>query len=283
MPTILNLGAGVQSTTLFLWAHDGRFEVDAAYFADTLAEPAPVYRHLDWLRALGRPAIRTVTAGDLGRHFVAGGARSVRAASVPAYFVDRRDSDRSRPHTSINERRCSNEYKARPIRTAVAREILGVRPGKRISRKSGRTVDALYGISTDEAARADRIVRSCRPHHWWRPRFPLLEAGWARRDCEAFLRGRVPHPVPRSSCVFCPYRTDAEWAWLRSEDPEGFRRAAQLDTELRQTPNAANSGDRGDLFLHRSCVPLPLVEFEDADTPTLDLLAVTDCSGYCAT
>jgi hypothetical protein len=65
---ILNLGAGIQSTTLYLMSLKGeesefvpRF--DYAVFADTQEEPASVYRHLDWLRSLGGIPILADIAG----------------------------------------------------------------------------------------------------------------------------------------------------------------------------------------------------------------------------
>jgi len=54
---VLNLGAGVQSTMLFLMLVDGELEpVDIAFFADTGDEPKAVYEHLEFLKTLGGPA-----------------------------------------------------------------------------------------------------------------------------------------------------------------------------------------------------------------------------------
>ncbi|WP_206689871.1 hypothetical protein, partial [Streptococcus pseudopneumoniae] len=68
----LSLGAGVQSSTMALMAARGEIEPrpTAAIFADTQAEPASVYRWLDWLKTeIGRsplpfPIIQ-VTRGSL--------------------------------------------------------------------------------------------------------------------------------------------------------------------------------------------------------------------------
>ena len=61
----LNLGAGVQSTALFLMSIDGDEPLvpryDAAIFADVQEEPDDVYKHLDWLDAQGGPPIARVT------------------------------------------------------------------------------------------------------------------------------------------------------------------------------------------------------------------------------
>ena len=67
----LNLGAGVQSTALYLMSIDGdepevpRF--DAAIFADVQEEPDEVYKHLDYLKTLGGPPIVVTTAGRLAK------------------------------------------------------------------------------------------------------------------------------------------------------------------------------------------------------------------------
>jgi hypothetical protein len=65
---ILNLGAGVQSTALYLMFLNGEVEdkLDYAVFADTQEEPESVYKHIAWLRSLDGPPILTDTAGKLG-------------------------------------------------------------------------------------------------------------------------------------------------------------------------------------------------------------------------
>jgi hypothetical protein len=73
---ILNLGAGVQSTTVFLMAHEGLIPpIDHAIFADTQEEPEAVYQHLDWLKRISTvtgpvPLIHVGTAGKLGDNTV---------------------------------------------------------------------------------------------------------------------------------------------------------------------------------------------------------------------
>ena len=53
-PTVLSLGAGVQSTTVFLMSCLGQLpKLDHAVFADTGWEPHAVYTHLVWLQEMG--------------------------------------------------------------------------------------------------------------------------------------------------------------------------------------------------------------------------------------
>ncbi len=65
---ILNLGAGVQSRTLYLMFLRGDLtpQIDYAIFADTGEEPMPVYRHLEWLQSLNGPHILVRSIGRLG-------------------------------------------------------------------------------------------------------------------------------------------------------------------------------------------------------------------------
>ena len=88
---VLNLGAGVQSTALFLLAGDPdpKVRFDLAVFADTGEEPAAVYTHLEYLRALGSPEIWVRSAGSLGEDLKHGrNSTGQRFASIPAVTKD---------------------------------------------------------------------------------------------------------------------------------------------------------------------------------------------------
>ena len=75
MTHAISLGAGVQSTVMYLMAGHGLINPTLAFaiFADTQWEPPNVYQHLDWLREISRQMpgpipIETVSAGDLYRN-----------------------------------------------------------------------------------------------------------------------------------------------------------------------------------------------------------------------
>jgi hypothetical protein len=88
---VLNLGAGVQSTVLFLLAIGPapKLHFDVAVFADTGEEPASVYRHLDHLKTLGGPPIWVRSAGRLGDDLMHGrNSTGQRFASIPAFTKD---------------------------------------------------------------------------------------------------------------------------------------------------------------------------------------------------
>jgi hypothetical protein len=82
---VLNLGAGVQSTAVYLLAVEGRIKIDHAIFADTGEEPAAVYDHLRWLQSLNGPPILVRTAGKLGDDLIHGRNGGKRFASIPAF------------------------------------------------------------------------------------------------------------------------------------------------------------------------------------------------------
>ena len=69
MIEVLNLGAGVQSSTVLLMSIKGELpKLDHAIFADTGWEPAAVYRQMEWLRKEALDAgidVHRVTLGDI--------------------------------------------------------------------------------------------------------------------------------------------------------------------------------------------------------------------------
>src|SRR5579884_3470336 len=87
---ILNLGGGVQSSTLYLMACEpgSALRFDAAVFADTQEEPDAVYAHMEWLKSLGGPPILVRTAGSLGDQLIHGtNGRGGRFMSIPAFIA----------------------------------------------------------------------------------------------------------------------------------------------------------------------------------------------------
>src|SRR6185437_14311153 len=100
---VISLGAGVQSTVVYLLACDGQLgPVDAAIFADTGWEPRAVYDHLGRLEDHGGAAIpiHRVSGGDLRD------TDSSRAfADVPFYLFGRKGSP------GMARRQCTGKLK----------------------------------------------------------------------------------------------------------------------------------------------------------------------------
>ncbi|MGQ9367713.1 hypothetical protein [Azospirillum sp. ST 5-10] len=261
---VLSLGAGVQSTTMALMAAHGEIEPpDFAVFADTGAEPAPVYEHLRWLMSgnvLPFP-VHIVSRGNLRSNLLEGvNADGHRFVSIP--FHGRAPAGKP----MMARRQCTEEYKLKPIRRFI-RDRLGVkrpRPG---------SCTMLVGISRDEVERMkpSRVKYITNTH-------PLIDLGLRRWDCLRWLeRNGYPTP-PKSACCECPFRKNEEWRWLRDNDPAGFAAACAVDAALRANGRAGRF--EAALYLHRSLVPLAEADIRsDEDRGQLDW--ISECEGMC--
>lgn len=278
---ILNLGAGVQSTTLDLMYREGAITgepVRCSIFADTKEEPKAVYDHLAWMQSLPGHEILVRSRGSLGDQLKNGlNATGQRFISIPAYtkpqeinrvfreepaelsldYDDGIMPDGREDREGMIRRQCTQEFKLIVIYDTIRREILFLEKGERIPK--GTRIINVIGISLDEAGRAMRMLKRETKSNGFR--FPLLELQMTRQDCINYLEGRVPHKVPRSACVFCPFHDDNEWLDLKEFDPEGWNRAVEVDESLRIPGNVVNRGMDAPMYLHDSCQPLRLVNF----------------------
>lgn len=252
---VLSLGAGVQSTTVALMVKHGDLPpVDCAIFADTGWEPAAVYNHLDWLESVLPFPIHRVSAGNIRADTLArSNSTGQRFAAVPWFTLHR-------GKIGMGRRQCTNEYKLRPIQRKVV-ELMG---GKR--RRGG--CEMLVGISLDEAirrkpSRVQYIVNT----------FPLLEMRMTRADCETWLMERQYRLPPKSSCIGCPFHSDAQW---RALTPSEFADAVEVDRAIRNQPKF-----RAQQFMHRSCKPLNQVDLSTAEERGQINLFNNECEGMC--
>lgn len=267
---ILSLGAGVQSTCVYLMAHAGELHLDAAIYADVQEEPEAVVAHLAWLQSLQSVPIYIRTAGKLGDDLPAGSnSTGQRLASIPAFtgFAGEKEG-RLR-------RQCTSEYKINVVDRCLRRDILKLDPRKRIPKST--EVHWYFGISIEEARRTKGILKRMVKTPWATAHFPLIERGMTRADCHRWMEGRVPHVVPRSACVFCPYHDDQEWQRIKDTDPISWDRAVQIDRGLR-SGNVTQRRITQPMYLHRSLVPLELVAFKPGKSLPL---FTEECEGMC--
>lgn len=273
---VLNLGAGVQSTCLYLMFLNGELDekLDYAVFADTGEEPSAVYHHLEWLRSLSGPPILTDTAGKLGDDLVSGkNGAGQRFASIPAFT-----SGVEGVTGGMLRRQCTSEYKVEVVEKIIRRQILGLAYRQHVPRDV-RLVQ-YFGLSCDEPRRVAKVTNRFRGHKWTEARFPLFDLEMSRGDCVSYLREQsIPHEVPRSACVFCPYRSNTEWRHLRDTDPDGWARALEIDEALRRPGTIANRKMEQKIYVHRSCVPLAKANLDDRDRT--GGVAQGECEGMC--
>lgn len=243
---VLSLGAGVQSTAILLLACENpALRFDAAIFADTGWEPRQVYDHLARLeeaaKAAGIPVYR-VSSGNIRRDAL---DPEHRFASMPLYVLNPDGGP------GMARRQCTSEYKLKPIKAKV-RELLSYPHPTPVPR--GVWAEQNIGISTDEIGRArDSDVG------YMRNRFPLLDLGWSRKDCERYLTALGWTSVAKSACIGCPFHGNRQWRQLRDERPDEWADAVAFDHAIRNGSARANGKGknlRRSMFLHRSRVPL---------------------------
>jgi hypothetical protein len=270
--TVLNLGAGVQSSCLALMAAKGEVGPmpDFAVFADTQAEPASVYKWLDWLEAqLPYPVIRVtngdLTAENLKPHKKANGEVYLKRL-IPLFGI-MPNGDK----TAAIGRKCTADYKIKPIIAAI-KERCGI---KRAQKEL--TVTQWIGISYDEMQRA-KVSQNA----WTQLRYPLIEKRMYRQHClEWMTKNGYPEP-PRSACYYCPFHSNDEWRRLRNDDPEYFKKAVEFDKDIRQGFKDHSKNLRMEVYLHNSCLPLGEIDFDsDTDKGQKEWDFGAECEGMC--
>jgi hypothetical protein len=266
MMKVLSLGAGVQSTTLALMAKFGEVEMpDCAIFADTGAEPESVYTHLYKLIAELPFPVHIISAGNIRDDLIKGTntSGSKRFASIP-FFMDQGSKG-----IGMARRQCTSEYKIKPIDREL-RSLLGY--GRR-ARMPAKSVEVWIGISTDEAIRMKPAATQWKVNRW-----PLIELGMSRAACLEWLN-QHGWSAPKSSCTFCPFRSDESWINMKATDPASFADAVGVDEALRS--NGVMGTFKAVPYIHRSCKPLAEVDLRtNAEVGQPDLF-MNDCEGMC--
>jgi hypothetical protein len=264
---IISLGAGVQSSTIALMAARGEIEPmpHCAIFADTQAEPASVYKWLDWLEKQLPFPVHRVTKGNLAEAALTkktkrDGSGEWSKSCIPAFI---KNPDGS---CGLLQRQCTYDYKIVPLtRTAV-----------QIMKDTGASgVVQWIGISLDEVHRM-KPSRDKRITNRW----PLVDKKMHRWSCLNWMRANWYPQPPRSACVYCPYHSDTEWRRLRDEEPKEFAKAVQFDRDYRRIKMETNNM-HGLPYLHRSLVPLDQVDFSTDVERGQGLLWGNECEGLC--
>lgn len=275
----ISLGAGVQSTTLALMAGHGEFDSkpDGAIFSDTGQEPQRVYEHLDWLE--GR-----LKELDIPVHRIAGVhkgkalniteqmLRYARGESfvfqIP-FFSTPRGKTLKRGQLP---RQCTQHLKITPIRRKV-RELVGI-TGKKSP--DIPVIEQWIGISLDESIRCNDTGESWRVNRW-----PLIEKGMGRKDCVTWLKAQGYKEPPKSSCIACPFKSDAQWRDLRDNHPEEWEMAVKLDEAVRHGGRKREGKENETIcYLHPSMRPLREIELSPEEEGQADMFN-SHCDGHC--
>jgi hypothetical protein len=109
-------------------------------------------------------------------------------------------------------------------------------------------------------------------------RYPLVDRRLSRSDCILWLR-QHGYPIPaKSACLGCPYHSNDTWREMKRSRPGEWQETVAFDKAVRR----GLPGVKGEAFLHRSLLPLDLVDLRSAaERGQLQMPGFSDeCSGY---
>jgi hypothetical protein len=215
MKYIFSSGGGVQSTACLVLSAQNRIPYQTHIFAN-VGDNAEDPRTIAYIRDVLKPF-----AAASGIEWIEVQRR--RRDGTPVDLYD----DLHRPTRSINipvrmmngapgRRSCTVDWKIAPIAKWIKANAPGCTLGK--------------GISTDEYHRAT----PSRESDSYISAYPLIELGISRSDCLRLVADAgLPQP-PKSSCWFCPFKVGRGWQTLRTERPDIFNKAVELEKMLNQ-------------------------------------------------
>ncbi len=268
--TTLSFGAGVQSTTLAMMIinRDPRLvEVMGQnlptdfIFADPGSETKSTYEHVDRVGEIAAGVgitLHKVSKGSLIDEMLSG-----RKFTIPAFLKN------DVGELGILRRQCTRDYKIEPIHKKL-RELMGV--GYRRHAKAQAMV--WVGISVDEI---QRMKPSRYPYET--KVFPLIEMNWRRSDCLNYLKTIGMQHVGKSSCIFCPYKSNREFLNMKRDEPDEWIRLVEIDRQIRQV-DLTEAGVRSIPYIHRSCVPIDEAELGQNQLDLVDMFD-NECEGLC--
>lgn len=269
--TVLQLGWGVQSWTLAAMAAMGVIKIDLIVHADTGWERERTYmfaeRWQPWLEEHGL----IVVSGCARRSkspLHQSGRTACQYVLIPAF------TEGKGGRTGTIRRQCTGDWKVETARRIV----------KSWMKTNGypRTahITKLLGISLDEWTRARDSDKKNETNA-----YPLLDMKMTRADCVSWLTEHDLEVPMKSSCVMCPYHTNAAWQEMKRENGSDWSRAVEYDAAIRLRKNKDGS-DNTPMFCHRSLLPLVEAVILDEELPYeqhsfLDDGNLTCDSGHC--
>lgn len=232
MPTqsalrVFSYGGGVQSTAALVLAATGRLDYSTFIFsnvgADSENPKTLAYFHeyaIPYAKKHNLTLIETQWTGERGpkkgldRTLYADIMQAERSVDIP---VKLQSGD-------YGNRKCTARYKIEPV--AKWTEEHGATP-------ENPAILGL-GISWDES---QRIATSRTPHHINDYPFCDLRKRINRADCkQIILEAGLPVP-PKSSCFFCPFKSENDWVDLYDHEPELFALAIALEDHINLVRN----------------------------------------------
>lgn len=221
VPLVASVGGGVNSTAGLILLRRLGIVPDACLFADTAAEKAATYKHIEelsaWCVVNGFPAITTVRR-DVDHS---------RQKHEEKYDTLEKEClvKRSLPSIAYFGRSCSIKWKHTPQdKWANAWDV-----ATEWKAKGEPLVKAIF-FDADEPGRAK--IHESSGYQFW---YPLLDYDWGREECEEAIRSEGMNVPPKSSCFFCPEMTPNEIFELGKTEPDLLQRALAMEANASLT------------------------------------------------
>lgn len=215
---VFSYGGGTQSTAALVLAAEGKLDFPHFLFAN-VGDDSERAQTIEYVRTIAAPY----------------------AAEHGINLVEVKRERRDKREISLYQHVMSDEFKGIQIPMRFAKSgsparrhctvDYKVRVLDKWERQHGATAEnpcvVGMGISWDELQRMrtntnpERIIT-----------YPLIDLRLTRSDCERIIReAGLPQPG-RSSCWFCPYKTQREWQRTRTEEPDIFAKALEMEVHM---------------------------------------------------
>lgn len=207
-PLIVAYGMGVDSTAVLVGLAQRGERPDLILFADTGDEKAATYAYLPiiqaWLAKVGFPQVTIVRNGSPRTGDRSLSARCLRNGTLP-----------SPAYAGPGSHTCSIVWKIQPQQQFVSRW----QPAKDAWARGQNVTQCIgYDAGSRDSCRAGKIHG--KETKGYTHRYPLIEWGWDRQECERQIAAAgLPVPV-KSACFHCPASKPSELAQLAITDPE---------------------------------------------------------------
>lgn len=263
---VLSYGGGTQSNALVIKALEGEVNgviPDFIIFSNTGNEPTyvmeQVYKVNEYIKKKYNREIIITDNGNIYDDLLNSTETGERVASLPFHTIN------GIGEQGLGRRQCTSEYKIVPINRKI-RELLGYIPKQRVK----EMVHVWKGISTDEIQRVKPIQLG-----WQTAEHPLVEVlDMDRSACVAFVERELGFTPFASACIICPFHDNHAWLEIKKLDPNGFKKACELDELIRKKLKY-----KDELYLHKSRKPLKDVDLQEDQTTIDDF--INECEGFC--
>lgn len=269
----LSLGGGVQSTAMALMIMDKTIDIplDGIVFADTGGELPSTYDNIYRVKKIAEAnnvEFKIVKRSE----FFNDKFSDLRSAILSPYTKKNGEEGSSffgiipmkiyNGEKSVMLRhQCASNFKIRPME-----KFLKIKYPK-------EKIIQYIGISTDEIQRMRKS-----PPGKFESRFPLIKFRKNRNDCLLYLQ-KLNWIVGKSRCYFCPHQKSHEWDEVKTNYPDLFKNAIEIDEFIRHHKYIRNNKySNAEAYLYKRN---PIASAKFIDEKEVDLFDY-ECGGHCA-